>query len=79
MKSSKRQAPITKETSSSKLQTLLFSGRLGVWRLVFFWSLVLLWNLEFGASLPALVFVIWDFFGAWTLVFGASPSYDVSF
>ena len=55
MKSSKHQAPSSKETSSSKLQMLLLSGRLGDWILVFFWSLVLEvrslllpWRLDLG-------------------------------
>jgi hypothetical protein len=55
MKSSNHQAPSSKETSSSKLQMLLLSGRLGDWILVFFWSLVLevrslllSWRLDLG-------------------------------
>jgi len=55
MKSSKHQAPSTKEASSSKLQMLLLSGRPADRILVFFWSLVLevwslvvLWRLEPG-------------------------------
>src|SRR6266581_1990759 len=41
MKSSKHQAPSTKEASSSKLQMLLLSGRPADRILVFFWCLVL--------------------------------------